>query len=257
MKRIRVIPILLLQDGKLVKTVKFENPTYIGDPINAAKIFNDKEVDELIVLDITASKTKKDINFELIENLASECFMPLCYGGGIRSLDQAKRVFDSGIEKIALNTILFDSPQLVEKIAYIYGSQAIVASIDVNKNYFGNYQIYAQGGKKKTNEKLETWVRKVENYGVGEIMINAIHCDGMMEGYDLKVTRLVSQISSLPVIACGGAGKIEDFVAAVKEGKASAVGAGSMFVFNGKHRAVLISYPSQKNLIEQFYSKVL
>jgi cyclase len=256
MKRIRVIPVLLIQGGKLVKTVGFAKPTYIGDPINSAKIFNDKEADELIVLDISASRNRTPPNFELLVQLASECFMPLCYGGGIRTLDHAKKLFASGIEKIALNTITYESPKLIEEIATIYGSQAVVASIDVDKTFWGGYQIYTQGKDKKINEKLESWVKKLENYGAGEIMINAIHQDGTMQGYDLKLVQLVAQATTLPVVACGGAGKIEDFRMAISQGKASAVAAGSMFVFNGKHRAVLISYPSQKVLTEQLYMKI-
>ena len=259
MRRIRVIPILLLSQGKLVKTVQFNTPkaTYIGDVINAVKIFNDKEVDEIVVLDINASAQKQTPNFNFIEQFAGECFMPLGYGGGITSLDDAKKVFAKGAEKVVLNSILTTKPELITEIAQIYGSQSIIASIDVKKNWLGKYQIYTHNGSKLHNVKLLDWVKEVEDRGAGEIMINAIDKDGTMQGYDLALIQKISENTTLPVIACGGAGNIEDFEKAIVAGKASAVAAGSMFVFNGKLRGVLISYPSQQNLVENLYKKCM
>lgn len=256
MKRIRVIPVLLVQNGKLVKTIKFRNPTYIGDPLNAIKIFNDKEVDEIVVLDISATQNNKQPNYDFIEQFAGECFMPMGYGGGIRSLEDAKKVFAKGAEKVVLNSILQTKPEIITQIANIYGSQAVVISVDVSKNFFGNYKHYTHSGSKKVSENLTEWLKKVENLGAGEIFLNAIDNDGTMQGYDINLIKLVSQATTLPVVACGGAATLQDFYKVVTEGQASAVAAGSMFVFNGKLKGILISYPSQKDLVEQLYSKI-
>jgi imidazole glycerol-phosphate synthase subunit HisF len=256
MKRIRVIPILLIQNGKLVKTIQFNKPTYIGDPLNAIKIFNDKEVDEIIVLDISASLQKKSPDFNFIKQFASECFMPLGYGGGIKTLEDAKKVFASGAEKVILNTALIDNPELITEIANIYGSQAVVVSIDIKKNIFGKYQIFTNSGTKKIKINLINWIKDIESLGAGEIIVNSINNDGKMQGFDLELIKLVSQATKLPVVACGGASSLEDFKNAISYGKASAVGAGSVFMFNGKLKGVLISYPSQNDLKEQIYTKI-
>jgi len=243
----RLIPILLLKNHGLVKTTKFENPKYIGDPINAIKIFNDKEVDELILLDIEASKEKKNIDFKLISNIASECFMPLCYGGGIKDIDSIRKILQLGVEKIAINSYAFENPDFIKEAALLFGSSSIVISVDVKKNLFGKYEIWTNGGTKKIKIGLNEAVLNIEQLGAGEILINSIDKDGTMLGYDYKLIEQLSQLVSIPVIATGGAGKISDFTNAIKSG-ASAVAAGSMFVFHGRHKAVLITYPSRKDI---------
>lgn len=243
----RVIPILLLQNDGLVKTTKFKDPRYVGDPINAIKIFNDKEVDELVFLDILASKGKKSIDYELISNIASECFMPLCYGGGIKDIESIRKILQLGVEKIAINSYAFENPNLIKEAALLFGTSTIVISIDVKKNLFGKYEIWTNGGTKKIKTGLNEAVLEMEQLGAGEILINSIDKDGTMIGYDCKLIEQVSKLVSIPVVAAGGAGKISDFTTAINSG-ASAVAAGSMFVFHGKHKAVLITYPSRKEI---------
>ncbi|WP_256472436.1 AglZ/HisF2 family acetamidino modification protein [Flavobacterium sp. B183] len=243
----RVIPILLLQNDGLVKTTKFKDPRYVGDPINAIKIFNDKEVDELVFLDILASKGKKSIDYELISNIASECFMPLCYGGGIKDIESIRKILQLGVEKIAINSYAFENPNLIKEAALLFGTSTIVISIDVKKNLFGKYEIWTNGGTKKIKTGLNEAVLEMEQLGAGEILINSIDKDGTMLGYDCKLIEQVSKLVSIPVVAAGGAGKISDFTTAINSG-ASAVAAGSMFVFHGKHKAVLITYPSRKEI---------
>ena len=243
----RVIPVLLLQNDGLVKTTKFKDPKYVGDPINAIKIFNDKEVDELVFLDIEASKGKRSIDYELISNIASECFMPLCYGGGIKDIESIRKILQLGVEKIAINSYAFENPNLIEEAALLFGTSTIVISIDVKKNIFGKYEIWTNGGTKKIKTGLNEAILNMEQLGAGEILINSIDKDGTMLGYDCKLIEQVSKLVSIPVVAAGGAGKILDFKNAINSG-ASAVAAGSMFVFHGKHKAVLITYPSRKEI---------
>jgi cyclase len=248
MLKTRVIPCLLLKGQGLVKTVKFKNPKYVGDPMNAVKIFNEKEVDELALLDIDATVGGKRPQIKLISEIASECFMPLSYGGGLRHLDDLKTIFNLGVEKVVINSYAIENPAFVEEAAELYGSQSIVVAIDVKKNLSGDYGVFTQGGKRKTNLHPIEHAMEMERLGAGEIFLNSIDRDGTMDGYDIELIKKVTQSVSIPVIACGGAGKIEDFVEAVKKGGASAVAAGSMFVFHGKHRAVLITYPSIQEL---------
>jgi len=255
MVRVRIIPVLLIDNGKLVKTIKFKKSTYIGDPFNAIKIFNEKEVDEIVVLDISATKRGKSINYELLKNLAGECFMPLAYGGGIVTLEDAKRVFGMGAEKVILNSILLKNPQLIYKITDIYGSQAVVASLDIKKTIFNTYRIYNQRWQLMQNRKVLTWLKNMENFGVGEILINSVNNDGMMAGFDNELIKLITQNTTLPVIACGGAGNIGHLREAVKNG-ASAVAAGSIFIYSSKSKGILINYPSQDVLQEEFYSQI-
>ena len=243
MSRVRIIPVLLLTKKGLYKTVNFKNAKYIGDPINSVKIFNEKEADELLLLDYSASVEKRGPDFIKIAEIAGEAFMPMAYGGGIRSLDEAKKVFDCGYEKIVLNSILFEDLSLVEKVAAIYGAQAVVGCMDVKKNLFSAKKVYAYSGTKKTDFSPVEWARRLENAGVGEVIVNSIDKDGTWSGYALDVIAEVSHNIKVPVIACGGAGSIEDFKAAVKAG-ASAVAAGSMFVYQKKGMGVLISFPS-------------
>ena len=248
MIRTRVIPCLLLKGEGLVKTTNFTNPKYIGDPINAVKIFNDKEVHELVFLDITASIEKRSLRLDYISDIASECFMPLGYGGGIKTVKQAEDIFNQGVEKVIINSYAIENPSFVHELADLFGSQSIVVSIDVKKNFFGNYQTYTYSGKTKTRWDPVTWAKEAERLGAGEIFLNSIDRDGMMNGYDIPLIKSVSASVSIPVIACGGAGKVEDFGTAVHDGGASAVAAGSMFVYYGKHRAVLINFPNDEDL---------
>lgn len=244
----RVIPCLLLKDNGLVKTVKFKDPKYVGDPINAVKIFNEKEVDELLFLDITASVRGGRPSFKMISEIAGECFMPLAYGGGIRSLEDIKELFSIGVEKVSINSYAAENPSFVRAAAKAFGAQSIVVSLDVKKNLFGGYEVRTHGGSRNTRMDPVTVARQMEEAGAGEIFLNSIDRDGTRQGYDIELIRKVTSSVNVPVIACGGAGKIEDFAEAVKRGGASAVSAGSFFVFYGKHRAVLITYPSLKEL---------
>lgn len=248
MHRPRIIPCLLLKGNGLVKTKKFKEPTYIGDPINAVRIFSDKEVDEIIVLDIEASKKNKEPNYELLAEMAGEAFMPMTYGGGIRNLEQIRKIIRCGIEKIVINTAATVSTDLITIAANEFGSQAIVGCIDVRKSIFGKYRITCKSGEMETNLNLESHVVDIVSAGAGEILINNIDRDGLMVGYDIDLIRFVSNKVNVPVVACGGAGKIEHLAKALREGGASAVAAGSMFVFHGKHRAVLISYLKSQDL---------
>jgi len=250
----RVIPCLLIKNTGLVKTIRFSNPTYIGDVINAVKIFNDKEVDEIILLDILAHKKKGSIQWGLIEQIASECFMPMCYGGGITTIDEMKKLFQIGLEKVSINTALIEGSGIIEKAVSHFGSQSIVAAVDVKKNFWGQYTIFTSGGSRKHPLDLIQYVKNLESMGVGELLLTSIDCDGVQKGYDLKLIKTVSNEVRIPVIACGGAGNISDLAAAIRQG-ASAVAAGSMFVFHGPHRAVLINFPSRGELDDTFLEK--
>lgn len=246
----RIIPCLLLRDNGLVKTIKFKKSTYIGDPINAVKIFNEKEVDELVFLDIDATNDKKAPPYELIQDIATECFMPFCYGGGITSVDQIRQIIASGAEKVAINTAAFKNPALIQEAAKIFGSSTIVVSVDYKKNLFGKQQVYISGGKKSTGKHPVEYAKEMEQLGAGELFLNSIENDGVMNGYDIEMLRSVTDAVSIPVIACGGAGGNEHFKQAFQEGNASAVAAGSVFVYQGKKRGVLISYPSSQEIKE-------
>ena len=248
MLKTRVMPCLLVRDGRLVKTVKFKNPAYVGDPVNAIKIYNEKEVDELILLDITATLEGRKPNFAFLSEVANECFMPLAYGGGVRDLDDIQRIFSLGIEKVAINSYAVENPAFIEKAATIFGSQSILLSLDVKKNLFGKYGVYTRGGRKGTSDDPVAWAVEAERRGAGEILLNSMDQDGTMEGYDIKLIKKVTDAVHIPVIACGGAGKLHDFKAAVVEGGASAVAAGSMMVYQGKNKGVLINFPSREDL---------
>jgi imidazole glycerol-phosphate synthase subunit HisF len=246
--RTRVIPCLLLRGAGLVKTVRFRDPVYVGDPINAIRIFNDKEVDELMLLDIRASQERRPPQFKLVGEVASECFMPLAYGGGIATLEHARQLLAIGVEKLVLNSAALTQPELIEQLAREFGSQAVVVSIDAKRKLLGGYEVYGAGATRGTGLSPVALARQMEERGAGEILITAIDRDGTQQGYDLKLSREVADAVGVPVVACGGAGQVSDFTAAVGEGGASAVAAGSMFVFHGRHRAVLISYPSAEDL---------
>ena len=246
----RVIPALLLKGQGLVKTVKFKEPKYLGDPINIVRIFNDKEVDELVLLDITATPETRGPQFDLLKNIASEAFIPLAYGGGIRSMDDVKKLLSIGIEKLIMNTSAVETPSLVREVADHAGSQAAVVSMDVKKGLLGKYEVFTHCGQKKTGLDPVKHAVEMERMGVGEILINSIDRDGTMQGYDLDLVRKVADVVSVPVVACGGAGNLSHVSEVIKQGHASAAAAGSIFVFQGPLRGVLISYPTPKELKE-------
>ena len=242
MRRTRIIPCLLLRGHGLVKTRRFTDPGYVGDPANAARIFSEKEADELAILDISATREGREPNYDLVAEIAGECFMPISYGGGVRTIEQARRLIRSGVEKIVINSAATESIGIITQCAREFGSQAIVGGIDARRTLFGGYRILTRSGSTPVNLKLTDHARDLVRAGAGELFINSIDNDGMMCGYDLALIKLVSAQVDVPVIACGGAGNVDHLRAAVIEGGASAVAAGSMFVFHGKHRAVLINY---------------
>jgi cyclase len=244
----RVIPCLLLRNKGLVKTVQFKNPTYLGDPINVVKIFNDKEVDELIFLDITATIENRKPSFDYMKDITSECFMPLGYGGGISNVEDIKTILGIGVEKICINSYAVKDPSFIRRASDMFGSSTIIVSLDVRKNVFGKYEVYTDGGHKPAHLDPVRFAVQMAEYGAGEILLNSIDRDGTMKGYDLNLTKMVTAAVDVPVIACGGAGNVQHLIQVVKEAGASAAAAGSMFVFQGKHRAVLISYPKQQEL---------
>ena len=244
----RVIPCLLLKNDGLVKTVRFKKSVYVGDPINAVKIFNEKEVDELIFLDIEASKNQQEPNFDFIEKIATECFMPFCYGGGIKTIDQVQKIYRLGAEKVSINSAFVDNGNLIREASQAFGSQSVVVSIDVKKTLTGKYRVYDYIRSTVLKADPVETSRKAEQLGAGEILINSVDQDGMMTGLDIKLISGVSEAVSIPVIACGGAKTLDDIRQGIKTGGASAVAAGSMFVFQGKHKAVLINYPEYEEI---------
>ncbi|NOZ47280.1 MAG: imidazole glycerol phosphate synthase subunit HisF [Chlorobi bacterium] len=255
MRRVRVIPVLLLLNNGLVKTKKFKKPVYIGDPINAVKIFNEKEVDEIVLLDISATKEKRNPDFTKIQEIGSEAFMPFSYGGGIKNLDEIKTILNAGAEKVILNTEAYNNPKLITEAANLYGNQSVVVSIDVRKSAFGKYNVFINSGKKKIKTKLIDYLKQMENAGAGEVFITNIGHEGTFAGYDLELIQLVSENLNIPVIANGGARNIDDFHKAISIG-ASAVAAGSRFVYSTNTNGILINYPDQIELIKNFYQKL-
>ena len=255
MLKTRVIPLLLLNNGGLYKGKKFKNHKYIGDPVNTVKLFNDKEVDEIMLLDIGASVHNKTINYDLLEDITKEAFMPFAYGGGIRQLDDVKKLFALGVEKIVLGSYALENPVFIKELSERYGSQSIVISLDVKKDWLNRNYLYSLSGTKKTKYKPLEFAKIVDSLGAGEILLNSIENDGLMQGYDLQLIKTISEQISIPLIASGGAGKLDDLVIANKSG-ANAVAAGSLFVFHGPHRAVLISYPEYELLRKIFENKL-
>jgi len=244
----RVIPVLLLRGAGLYKSLRFKKPKYVGDPLVALKIFNEKEVDEIIVLDTLASIEKRAPNFDLIEDMASECFMPLAYGGGLTSLDQMRRLFHIGMEKVVVNTSAILNPKLISDAVNEFGRQSIVVSIDVISKFMRGKRVCIEGGRRLIKESPIDVARKVEELGAGEIIINSVDRDGTMSGYDLDLLKSVVDSVDVPVVALGGAGNLSHFRDAVNIAGVSAVAAGSMFVFQGPHRAVLINMPDRKDI---------
>lgn len=247
----RVIPALLLCNGGLVKTIKFKNPQYVGDPINTIRIFNEKEVDELLVIDIEASKNGRGPDFGLVEEFASECFIPLTYGGGISSVEQAERLFKLGVEKICLQTSIISDSSLLQKITDRFGSQSVVASVDIKRDWFGRPSVYSSVSRKILPEPWLQTLERLVSAGAGEILLNSVDKDGTLSGCDLDLTRVASSKIQVPLITLGGVSGLQDIKNAVSSG-ASAVAAGSFFVFHGPHRAVLITYPDYQDLEKLF-----
>lgn len=246
--RPRIIPTLLLDDGMMVKTTKFKNPRYLGDIINAVKIFNNKGVDELCILDIGATKNAKAPDMELLHDIATEAFMPLSYGGGICRIEHVKKLFRSGFEKVIFNTALARNPKLVQEAVKFAGSQSIVASIDAKSEMFGREVCLIESGTVKTGKTPVEMARHAEKLGVGEILLTSINDEGSMKGYDIKLVRSVADAVDIPVVANGGAGCVEDLKEVLCEGHADAAAAGSMFVYYGRNRAVLIHMPEEGEL---------
>jgi imidazole glycerol-phosphate synthase subunit HisF len=248
MTRVRVMPCLLLRGHGLVKTRKFKDPVYLGDPVNAVRIFSEKEVDELIVLDIDASKDGREPDYDFIAEIAGESFMPIAYGGGIRTVEQVRRLIRCGVEKVVINTASTLSYDLIRQSAQVFGRQAVVGAIDVKKTLFGTYRVMVQSATVEAKVSLDEHVQNLVAAGVGEVFLNSVDRDGTMQGYDLSLIRRVAQQLRVPLVACGGAGTTDHLAAAVHEGGASAVAAGSMFVFHGRLRAVLLNYPQGLDL---------
>lgn len=255
MRRVRIIPVLLLKGGGLYKSVRFKNYRYVGDPINAVKIFNEKEVDEIIVLDIDATAQNKPPNIKQIKEITSEAFMPMAYGGGIASIEQVRNILSAGVEKVIFNYSAFYNPKLVEETVRHFGSSTVVASIDVKKDWLGRQKAYCLNGGKDTKRSPKEAAQEMQQLGVGEIFLNNIDRDGAFSGFDMDLISLVSNAVSIPLIACGGANSLVDFTNAIKYG-ASAAAAGSFFVFQRPHNAVLITYPSQEELLSKIYSQL-
>lgn len=246
----RVMPCLLKKGPSLVKTIKFNDPKYIGDPVNTIQIYNNLEVDELIFLDIEATNNRAPPPFELVSKITTECFMPLTYGGGIRNTEDMKMLFSLGVEKIVICSYAHESPNIIQEASNLFGSQSVIVAIDVKINSNGNYEVWTNSGSKNTGIDPVEYAVRMEKFGAGEIFLNSIDRDGTMEGYDIKLIKEVSSSLNIPLIASGGAGDESDFVKAIKDGGASAVAAGSLFVFQGKNRSVLINYPSREELEE-------
>jgi len=256
--RPRIIPCLLVQDGGLVKTVQFNNPKYIGDPINAVKIFNEKEADELVVLDIDATAKGTEPDFKMIARLAAECRMPLCYGGGIKTAQQAKRIVGLGVEKIAVSSAVLENPQMLAETGQEIGSQSVVVVLDVRKRGLGDgYEVYTYNGRKATGKDPVAVAAEAQALGVGEILINSIDKDGMMDGYDLVLAAKIRAPTRLPMTMLGGAGSLADIAKLIEACGIVGAAAGSLFVFKGAYKAVLINYPSQVRKEELIRSALL
>lgn len=243
MLRARIVPFLLLRGKGLVKTQQFDQPKYVGDPINAVKIFNEKEVDELAILDIEASAKDRAPDFDLLRDIAAESRMPLCYGGGIRDAETAARIIALGYEKTSISASALERPELISDVARRVGTQSTVVTVDVRREgLMGGYKIYSHNGKRRHKHDLFEFVKEAEARGAGEIVINSIDRDGMMQGYDLKLARRIRDLVNTPLSFVGGAGSTADMAALIDSLGPVGAGAGSLFVFNGKYRAVLISY---------------
>jgi imidazole glycerol-phosphate synthase subunit HisF len=244
MLRPRISPCLLIQNKGLVKTVKFKDPKYVGDPLNAVKIFNEKEVDELIVLDIDATAQNKEPNFEMIKNLAVECRMAFCYGGGVKTVEHAIKIISLGAEKVALSAAALANPSIISDISKAVGCQSVVVILDVKKKFLGGYEVYTHNGKKNTGLNPVDLAKKFQDLGAGEIVINSIDNDGVMKGYDFPLIDKIREAITLPMTVLGGAGTMDDIAKVINKYGIIGISAGSLFVFKGVYKAVLISYPN-------------
>lgn len=246
MLRPRIIPCLLVKNGGLVKTVQFDKPKYVGDPLNAVRIFNEKEVDELIVVDIDATTQKREPDYVLIKNLAAECRMPLCYGGGVKTAEQIEKIISLGVEKVALSSGAVQTPELISDAATRVGSQSIVVVMDVKKSGpFRCYEVFTHNGTKGTGLGPAAFAQRVETLGAGEVVVNSIDRDGLMKGYDMDLIAQVREAVNLPITVLGGSGSLKDIEGLIRAFGIIGAAAGSLFVFKGAYRAVLISYPSR------------
>jgi imidazole glycerol-phosphate synthase subunit HisF len=246
----RIIPCVLYSNGGLVKTIQFKSPNYIGDPINSLKLFNDKGVDELLFIDIDASKKNTPPDLKLVGEIASECFMPLTYGGGVKDLQTIEKLLKLGVEKIAINSAFISDNSLCQSAVKEFGSSTIIGSIDVKKNIFGKYKVFDHRKGKTTNNNPIQYARQLEERGVGEIFLNNVDCEGTMKGFDLNLIKMISDVVNVPIIPCGGAGSLSDVASVFKQINTTAVAAGSIFVYTGKYNAVLINFPNESNIKE-------
>lgn len=256
MLRPRIIPCLLVKDKGLVKTVQFKDPKYVGDPINAVRIFNEKEVDELIVIDIDATAEKREPDYKMIEHLAAECRMPLCYGGGVKTVDQVQRIFGLGVEKVSISSAAIENPALITQITSQVGNQSMVIVLDVKKSG-SKYELWTHNAKKNTHIDPVEFAKKLEQLGVGEIVINSIDNDGVMKGYDMQLVDKIRACITVPMTVLGGAGSLADIGKLIKGHGIIGASAGSLFVFKGVYKAVLINYPNRTEkdaLIENNFS---
>lgn len=244
----RIIPCLLVKDGSLVKTICFDKYSYIGDPANTLRIFNELEVDELVILDISAAKNKKDPDINLLKEVADECFMPLAYGGGIQTLEQAKNILSIGLEKVIINSHAVQNPTLITQLADSIGNQAVIVSIDVRKNANKQYEVWIQGGTKNTHKNPIEWAMEAEKMGAGEILITSIDNEGTWKGYDIQLIKTVCEAVNIPIIAHGGAGNITHLKQVVQQTKASAMAVGSMVVYQKKGFGVLVNFPTDNEI---------
>lgn len=246
----RIIPCLLIQGGKLVKTVRFADPKYVGDPINAVRIFNEKEVDELVILDIDASPEGRGPKFDFIQTIVSEAFMPVAYGGGIRTVDEAREILRLGVEKIILNSSAITNPELIREVSQECGAQSTLVCMDLERMADGRINALGCRGRDRRVVDPGDFAQRLQELGAGEIIVQAVHRDGMMTGFDIPLIQAIASSVNIPVVAIGGAGNLAHLAQAIHEGGASAAAAGSMFVFYGKFRAVMIQYPSRAKLEE-------
>lgn len=257
MLRPRIIPCLLIKDKGLVKSTQFKDYRYLGDPMNAVRIFNEKEVDELTVLDIDATVYGHEPDYKLIKHMAEECRMPLCYGGGIKTVEQAQEIFALGVEKIAISSAAIDNPKLIADLAEKVGSQSVVVVLDVKKKFLGGYEVYTHNGKKGTGKNPFELIKKFQELGAGEIVINNIDADGIMKGYDINLIEKAKQVTTLPFTALGGVGSLEDIGTLINKFGIIGAAAGSLFVYKGKLKGVLINYPSSEEkdaLIQKYFN---
>ncbi|MFC4209924.1 AglZ/HisF2 family acetamidino modification protein [Pedobacter lithocola] len=252
MLRPRIIPSLLIHDNGLVKTVNFKNPKYVGDPINAVKIFNEKEVDELVVFDIDATVNNAEPNYNLIEKLAVQSRMPLCYGGGVKTVEQAQRIFSLGVEKIAFSSAVLETPELIMEVSERVGNQSVIVVLDIKKKLLGGYEIYTHNGKKSAGVDPFKFIEQAQKLGAGEIIINSIDKDGVMKGFDFSLLDKLRKQISVPMTVLGGAGSLADLKEVIDRYGVIGVAAGSLFVFKGVYKAVLINYPSKEDKMNLF-----